>query len=81
MRFMCRKDLTPAKAQSCVAELYKLVCGHMKSLVFAHDTSRVLQTLMKLGSHETKDAIFHELKGLLVSYPISLFGFEVILTS
>ena len=32
-------------------------------LIFAHDTSRVIQCLMKYGMQEQKDALFHELKG------------------
>jgi len=57
-------DLTAERKEACIAELFKLVHGHTKSLIFAHDTSRVIQTLMKCGTAEMRDAIFHELKGL-----------------
>jgi len=50
--------------EDCIAELFKLVQGHARSLIFAHDTSRVIQFLMKRGTPQMRDSIFHELKGL-----------------
>jgi len=72
--------LTPEKKEACVAELFELVRGHTKSLIFAHDTSRVIQSLMKRGTPEMRDAVFHELKGLVllsVSLDMALLMFII----
>jgi len=61
--YICSSELKGAKKEKCIEELFKLVRGHAKSLIFAHDTSRVIQSLVKRGTPEMRDAIFHELKG------------------
>jgi len=71
--WLCRYDLSAEKKVACIAELFGLVHGHAKSLIFAHDTSRVIQTLMKYGTAEMKETIFHELRGLLCFASILLF--------
>ena len=68
--WLCRYDLSAEKKVACIAQLFGLVQGHAKSLIFAHDTSRVIQTLMKYGTAEMKETIFHELRGLLCVYII-----------
>ena len=60
----CSSDLKQGKKEAHVAELFKLVQGHAKSLIFAHDTSRVVQTLMKRGTPQMRDAVFQELRGM-----------------
>ncbi len=35
----------------------------LSQLIFAHDTSRVIQCLMKYGTQEDKTAVFEELRG------------------
>ena len=41
---------------------------HYFQLIYAHDTSRVIQCLMKYGLQEHKNALFEELKGKRNSY-------------
>jgi len=41
---------------------HKLVKGNIKKIIFAHDTVRVVECLMALGTQEIKDALFDELK-------------------
>ena len=38
----------------------------VSQLIFAHDTSRVIQALMKYGTLEHKTAVFEELRGNIV---------------
>lgn len=44
------------------ADLHKLVKGNIKKIIFAHDTVRVIECLMAMGSDEMKEEIFQELK-------------------
>jgi len=59
----CSSELKGEWKDKRIEELYKLVHGHARSLIFAHDTSRVIQSLIKHGTPEMRDAIFQELKG------------------
>lgn len=61
-----RMDLPREKRIELSNELYNMVEGKAKSMIFAHDTSRVIQCLIKYGTQEHKNAIFEELKGSVV---------------
>ena len=43
-------------------------------MIFAHDTSRVIQCLIKYGTQEHKNAIFEELKGMFQTQSLCLFS-------
>lgn len=61
-----RFDLTAEKRQKVSQELFNLVKTRCAVLIFAHDTSRVIQSLFKYGSKEHRDAIYNELKDHLL---------------
>lgn len=69
-----RADLTDEKRQEVCEELYNLAKGHMQILIFAHDTSRVIQSLVKHGTKEHRDAVFEELKGNLLDILMSKYA-------
>ena len=61
---ICRADIKPDRRVACSNSLFKLVHGRACALIFAHDTSRVFQTLVKYGSVEHRAALLEELKGV-----------------
>jgi hypothetical protein len=66
--FLYRSDIKPDRRSECCDNLFSLVRGRAHGLMFAHDTSRVFQTLMKYGTNDHKAALFEELKGLFSNY-------------
>uniref|UniRef100_A0A915HZE1 PUM-HD domain-containing protein n=1 Tax=Romanomermis culicivorax TaxID=13658 RepID=A0A915HZE1_ROMCU len=56
------KKLTLEEKNKIIDELYGLVEGKAKQLIFAHDTVRVLQCLMALKSPQIRTKLFDELK-------------------
>ncbi|XP_013407953.1 pumilio homolog 3 isoform X2 [Lingula anatina] len=61
-----RHDLKAEEKTKLCQELMNMVRGKVKELVFAHDTARVIQCLMKNGSQEQRTELFEELKDDLV---------------
>ena len=57
-----KEDCPDEKKNKLTKELHKLVKGNIKKIIFAHDTVRVVECLMALGSQEIKDALYEELK-------------------
>ncbi|KAJ6259116.1 hypothetical protein Dda_6013 [Drechslerella dactyloides] len=55
-------------------ELFTIVTGRVKELVFKHDASRVIQTAVKYGSAERRQQIARELKGEYVQLAESAYG-------
>ncbi|KAF3929199.1 hypothetical protein AA313_de0203198 [Arthrobotrys entomopaga] len=55
-------------------ELFTIVTGRVKELVFKHDASRVIQTAVKYGSAERRQEIARELKGDYVQLAESAYG-------
>ncbi|KAK6495302.1 pumilio domain member 6 [Arthrobotrys musiformis] len=55
-------------------ELFTIVTGRVKELVFKHDASRVIQTAVKYGSSERRQEIAKELKGEYVQLAESAYG-------
>ncbi|KAK6515486.1 pumilio domain member 6 [Arthrobotrys conoides] len=55
-------------------ELFTIVTGRVKELVFKHDSSRVIQTAVKYGSSERRQDIAKELKGEYVQLSESAYG-------
>ncbi|KAF3312228.1 pumilio domain member 6 [Orbilia oligospora] len=55
-------------------ELFTIVTGRVKELVFKHDASRVIQTAVKYGSSERRQDIAKELKGEYVQLAESAYG-------
>ena len=57
-----KEDCPEEKKVKLAKDLHKLVKGNIKKIIFAHDTVRVVECLMALGTQEIKDALFDELK-------------------
>ncbi|RVD84296.1 uncharacterized protein DFL_006055 [Arthrobotrys flagrans] len=55
-------------------ELFTIVTGRVKELVFKHDASRVIQTAVKYGSSERRQEIAKELKGEYIQLAESAYG-------
>jgi len=57
-----RDDCEEAKKSKLLDELHSLIKGNIKKLIFAHDTVRVVECLMALGSSQIRDKLFEEMK-------------------
>ena len=70
-----RKDDCPEEKKVKLAtDLHKLVKGSIKKIIFAHDTVRVVECLMALGTQEIKDALFEELKDDIIEMSKSKYA-------
>eukprot|EP01114_Cavostelium_apophysatum_P012349 TRINITY_DN2749_c0_g1_i2.p1 TRINITY_DN2749_c0_g1~~TRINITY_DN2749_c0_g1_i2.p1 ORF type:complete len:610 (-),score=205.16 TRINITY_DN2749_c0_g1_i2:117-1946(-) len=67
-------DLSEEEKKPRLAELYELVKGRTVALVFKHDASRIIQTLLKSGDEEMKENVAKDLKGHMVELTMSHFG-------
>lgn len=67
-------DLDSRRRAQVTTEMFKLVQGKCVHFVFAHDTSRCVQSLFKFGTAAQKDVIFAELKGSFVKMMKSKFA-------
>jgi len=57
-----REDCPEQKKMKLVQELHSLVQGNIKKIIFAHDTVRVVECLMAVGSEDIRDKMFTELQ-------------------
>jgi len=57
-----REDCPDDKKATLLKELHGLVKGNVEKIIFAHDTVRVIECLMALGSPEIRDDMFQEVK-------------------
>lgn len=64
---MRRDDCNPGRKKELCKELYSLIEGKAKSLIYAHDTVRVIETLLKVGDEHYRTRLFHELKDDLLN--------------
>lgn len=71
-----RRQLPANERKKLIDELAKLIKGNIKELVFKHDASRVVQTVLKYGDKQTKENIALELKGTYVSLAQSKNSFH-----
>lgn len=58
-----QKTLPAAERQTHVKNLMNLIRGHVSDIVFKHDASRIVQTIVKYGRKEERDEVATELKG------------------
>ncbi|KAA1477859.1 ARM repeat-containing protein [Dentipellis sp. KUC8613] len=61
--FARQKNITKEERQKYVAELMKVISGKVQDIVFKHDASRIVQTVVKHGNQKQRDAVAVELKG------------------
>nr|CCK33030.1 RNA-binding protein PufA [Platynereis dumerilii] len=60
------KSLAKDKKKVLSEELFQLVQGKAKEMIFTHDMSRVVQCLMKYGSMHHRNKLFEELRNCIV---------------
>ncbi|KAF8996016.1 puf family RNA-binding protein [Cyathus striatus] len=58
-----QKNITSAERQKHIEALMKVIRGKVKDIVFKHDASRIVQTVVKHGKQKDRDEIAVELKG------------------
>ncbi|KAI4588936.1 hypothetical protein MJG53_003344, partial [Ovis ammon polii x Ovis aries] len=61
-----RKDCDKEKRVKLMSDLQKLIQGKIKTIAFAHDSTRVIQCYIQFGNEEQKKQAFEELRGDLV---------------
>ncbi|KAJ7139088.1 puf family RNA-binding protein [Mycena epipterygia] len=57
------KNLSSVDRQKHIQELMDVIRGRVKDIVFKHDASRIVQTVVKHGRQKERDEIAGELKG------------------
>ncbi|XP_069820377.1 pumilio homolog 3 [Dendropsophus ebraccatus] len=73
-----RKDCDASKRSKLVKELEKLLQGNVKSIAFAHDTTRVIQCYIKHANEKQRNAIFEELKEHIVDLSKSKYARNIV---
>jgi pumilio family protein 6 len=58
-----KTNITPAQRLKHVQDLMNVIRGQVKDIVFKHDASRIVQTVVKYGGQKERDEIAVELKG------------------
>jgi pumilio family protein 6 len=58
-----QKTIPNVERQKYVQELMNVIRGKVKEIVFKHDASRIVQTVVKYGRQKERDEIAIELKG------------------
>lgn len=58
-----QKTIPTAERQKHVKNLMDVIRGKVKDIVFKHDASRIVQTVVKYGGQKERDEIAAELKG------------------
>jgi pumilio family protein 6 len=69
-----RKDLSSEERKKKIEEHQIMIRGHIKDLVFKHDSSRVVQTALKYGSKSVREEVAKELKGTYVDLAQNSYG-------
>lgn len=57
------KTIPTAERQKHIQDLMVVIRGRVKDIVFKHDASRIVQTVVKYGGQKERDEIAAELKG------------------
>ncbi|XP_072007790.1 pumilio homolog 3 isoform X2 [Engystomops pustulosus] len=73
-----RKNCDATKRSKLMDELEKLLQGNVKSIAFAHDTTRVIQCYIKHANEKQKEAIFEELKEHVVDLSKSKYARNIV---
>ncbi|KAH7908713.1 armadillo-type protein [Hygrophoropsis aurantiaca] len=58
-----QKNIPTAERQKHVRDLMAVVRGKVKDIVFKHDASRIIQTIVKYGGQKERDQVAGELNG------------------
>lgn len=65
---------SPAERQADIQRLMGVIRGHVKEVVFKHDASRIVQTVVKYGSAAEREEVVVELKGSFVQLAQSRYS-------
>merc|ERR1712025_1381601 len=69
-----KEDCPEQKKEKLTKDLHELVKGNIKKIIFAHDTVRVVECLMALGSDDIRNALYEELKDDIVEMAKSKYA-------
>lgn len=58
-----QKNISTTERKKHIKELMDVIRGKVKDIVFKHDASRIVQTVVKYGGQKERDEIALELKG------------------
>lgn len=73
-----RKDCDKQKRTKLMKELQDLVKGKIKTIAFAHDSTRVLQCFIQFGSDKQRKEVFDELKEHIVELSKSKYARNIV---
>lgn len=73
-----RKDCDKEKRAKLMNDLQKLLHGNIKSIAFAHDSTRVIQCYVQFGNEKQRQEVFDELKEHLVELSKSKYGRNIV---
>ncbi|XP_056322121.1 pumilio homolog 3 [Danio aesculapii] len=73
-----RKDCDKQKRTKLMKELQGLVKGKIKTIAFAHDSTRVLQCFIQFGSDKQRKEVFDELKEHIVELSKSKYARNIV---
>ncbi|KAI5614300.1 pumilio-like 3 [Silurus asotus] len=73
-----RKDCDTNKRTKLMKELQELVRGKIKTIAFAHDSTRVLQCFIQFGNDKQRQEIFDELKDHMVELSKSKYARNIV---
>ncbi|KAK9967985.1 hypothetical protein ABG768_002340 [Culter alburnus] len=73
-----RKDCDKQKRTKLMKELQDLVKGKIKTIAFAHDSTRVLQCFIQFGSEKQRQEVFDELKEHIVDLSKSKYARNIV---
>lgn len=58
-----KKEVPAPERQKHIHDLMDVIRGKVKEIVFKHDASRIVQTVVKYGGQKERDEVAAELKG------------------
>nr|XP_037269903.1 pumilio homolog 3-like [Rhipicephalus microplus] len=68
------KSCTPQRREELLNQLAKVIKGNIKQLIFAHDTSRVIECMEHLGTPVHRNMIFDEVKDIIIAMTKSKYA-------
>uniref|UniRef100_A0A8D2DWS9 Pumilio RNA binding family member 3 n=1 Tax=Sciurus vulgaris TaxID=55149 RepID=A0A8D2DWS9_SCIVU len=69
-----RKDCDKEKRVKLMSDLQKLIQGKIKTIAFAHDSTRVIQCYIQYGNEEQRKQAFEELRGIGYIFKVLSLG-------
>ncbi|KAJ7987073.1 hypothetical protein DPEC_G00334970 [Dallia pectoralis] len=73
-----RKDCDKEKRIKLMKELQELIKGKIKTIAFAHDSTRVLQCFIQFGDDKQRQQVFDELKDDMVELSKSTYARNIV---